>query len=372
VRLEWLAVEGFRNLVDGRVELSPATTALLGDNGQGKTSLLEAVGLLATTKSFRGARPGEMARHGTHAFRVAGQVIDEGGRALDLEVAFSNGKRVTRVGRADEELASYISHLTVVPITQAQAGIVRGGPQDRRAFLDRGLLGLRPSYLRSLSRYRRALKQKAALLRAGALGRESELAAWNGRLAEDGAEITLQRRLLAASLGAILDEIGPGFVPEGEEIGLSVRDALSETLDASSEPPSREAIAETLLEAFETARPREVAQGRSLVGPHHDDLRITLGGRDVRRFASSGQQRNALLALKLAKIEAFRRGRHETPVLLVDDVDTEIDRRRLIRFLERVGGSAQAVLTSSKRDLFRDRPEEALFLAVEGGRTSPC
>jgi DNA replication and repair protein RecF len=372
VRLEWLAVETFRNLADARVELSPRTTVLLGDNGQGKTSLLEALGVLATTKSFRGARPGEMARHGSASFRVAARVTDDSGRSVELEVAFTDGKRATRVGRAEEDLADYISHLTVIPITQAQAGIVRGGPQDRRDFLDRGLLGLRPSYLRVLSRYRRALKQKAALLRAGALGRESELAAWNGRLAEDGAEITLQRRFLVASLTAILAEIGPGFIPEGEEIGLSVRDVLSEREDEPGDLPSREAVVLALLDSFEAARPREVAQARSVVGPHHDDLRITLGGRDVRRFASSGQQRNALLALKLAKVEAFRRGRHETPVLLVDDVDTEIDRRRLVRFLERVGGSAQALLTSSKRDLFRDRPSEALFLAVEGGRTSPC
>jgi DNA replication and repair protein RecF len=116
---------------------------------------------------------------------------------------------------------------------------------------------------------------------------------------------------------------------------------------------------------------REIAQRLALAGPHRDEMSMTLAGRDIRRYASSGQQRNALLALKLAKVEVFRARRGETPVLLIDDVDTEIDRSRLVRFLEHVGGRAQAVLTSSKRDLFDRPPEDALFVSVRGGVLQP-
>jgi DNA replication and repair protein RecF len=116
---------------------------------------------------------------------------------------------------------------------------------------------------------------------------------------------------------------------------------------------------------------REASFGQALVGPHRDEMEMTLAGRDIRRFASSGQQRAALLALKLAKVDLFRRRRGETPVLLVDDIDTEIDRKRLLRFLEHVGGRAQSVLTSSKRDLFGSPPKNARFYHVERGLLTP-
>ena len=369
MRLTELAVGSFRNLDDTRLSLAPATTVLLGDNGQGKTSLLEAIGVLATTKSFRKARPPEIARHGAKGFTVAGRVESGSGIPLDLSVECSDQRRTTRAGRAAVDLPEYIGHLVVVPITQAHAGIIRGAPQERRDFLDRGLLGVRPQYLRTLSRYRRTLRQKAALLRAGAQGREAELSAWNGRLAEEGAEVTLERRAYFDEIVAALADIQATFLPATEPLAATLVDLPAR---AEALPRERRAISDALRDAMERAASREIAQRIALVGPHRDDLTLTLAGRDIRRYASSGQQRNALLALKLAKVDVFRKRRGETPVLLIDDVDTEIDRTRLARFLEHVGGRAQAVLTSSKRDLFDRPPEDALFLLVRGGVIGPA
>ena len=368
MRLRDVAFESFRNLADARLSLAPGTTVLLGDNGQGKTSLLEAIGVLATTKSFRRAKPLEIARHGTRSFQVAGTVEPAGGGALQLEVNSTQARRAARVGRASVELAEYIGHLVVVPITQAHAGIIRGAPQERRDFLDRGLLGVRPAYLHALSRYRRTLKQKAALLRAGAHGRDAELAAWNARLADEGAEVTLERRAYADELSRALHDLSPTFLPPAEPLALGLEDQLARD---PSLPRERSAVADALRSRMAHAAAREIAQRMALVGPHRDEVTLTLAGRDIRRYASSGQQRNALLALKLAKVEVFRARRGETPVLLIDDVDTEIDRGRLLRFLEHVGGRAQAVLTSSKKDLFERPPEDALFLAVSGGVLTP-
>lgn len=370
MRLVEIAVESFRNLADTRQVLAPATTVLLGDNGQGKTSFLEAIGVLATTKSFRRAKAAEMARHGSVRFRVAGRVESDFGTPLDLDVECVDGSRVTRTGRTAIDLAEYIGHLVVVPITQAHAGIIRGAPQERRDFLDRGLMGVRPAYLRTLARYRQTLRQKSALLRAGAASRETELATWNDRLAREGADVTLERRAYFGELASALAALSPTFLPDAEPLAMSLRDAVSREGNDGM-PADRTVVADRLREQLDAATRREIAQRLAVVGPHRDELVLSLAGRDIRKFASSGQQRNALLALKLAKVEVFRQRRGETPVLLIDDVDTEIDRTRLLRFLAHVGGRAQAVLTSSKKDLFDRPPEDALFLAVRGGLLTP-
>ena len=375
MRLTEIGVEGYRNLVDTRLVLAPGTTVLLGDNGQGKTNLLEAIGVLATTRSFRRAGAQELARHGARTWSVAGRVEEASG-GNGLAVAHADGRRTTRVDGHPVELADYIGRLDVVPITQAHAGIVRGAPQERRDFLDRGVLGIRPAYLRTLARYRRTLKQKNALLRAGASARTDELEAWSERLCEDGAEVTLARRAYLVELRAALDVLAPTFLPAGESLELRLEDVVSGggaagRAHAPPDVPDRAEVLGALRARLHDAEAREVAQRTALVGPHRDDLSLTLGGRDLRKFASSGQQRNALLALKLAKVEVYRSRRGETPVLLVDDVDTEIDRRRLARFLEHVGGRAQAVLTSSKRDLFDPRPSDVLAYRVERGVIEP-
>ena len=369
MRLIDLSVETFRNLADARLPLAAATTVLLGDNGQGKTSLLEAVGVLATTRSFRRARSPEMARHGCRSWRVAGRVESPSGGELEIEVTHEDGRRITRVGGLPVELADYISYLTVVAITAAHAGVIRGAPQDRRDFIDRGILGVRPAYLRVLARYRRTLKQKNALLRAGVEGRPAELEAWNERLAEDGADVTLARRLYVRELSTELESLAGTFIPADEPLGLVMSDivAREEGPTGDGPEPDRAFIVDALRRRMVAQAAREAAFGQALVGPQRDELELSLAGRDIRRFASSGQQRNALLALKLAKVELFRVRRGETPVLLVDDVDTEIDRVRLLRFLDHVGGKAQAMLTSSKRDLFGTPPESALFYNVKSG-----
>ena len=380
MRLEELASSGFRNLVPARVALAPGTTVLVGDNGQGKTSFLEAIGVLATTRSFRRARPAELVRQGEHAFAVSG-LLSRGGVGTELSVLHEDGRRSTRVGGVPVELSEYVGRLVVVAITQAHAGIVRGSPQDRRDFLDRGILGKRPSYLRVLASHRRALRQKNAFLRRGgdagdpALG--AQLEAWNERLVEHAAEIVVRRREYVRALAAVLDEAEPRFLPPGERLELRLHDVLERDvrLGQAAEGGTgldRAAVADALRRRMEELRWRELAARQALVGPHRDELLLGLTGRDVRRFASSGQQRNALLALKMAKVELFRRDLGEAPVLLVDDIDTEIDPTRLGTFLQHAGGRAQTVLTSSKRELFGRMGADTVVHVVARGLLAPA
>lgn len=377
MRLTELSHEGFRNLVPSTVALSTGTTVLLGANGQGKTNFLEAVGVLATGKSFRRARAQEMLAQEARSFVLRGRV-ERDGRASELVLAHADGRRITSVNRQPAELTEYISHLTVVPITLPHAGIVRGGPQDRRDFLDRGILGVQPSYLRSLASYRRTLRHVNALLRdpSETSAHRELVAAWLDRLADEAAELVLRRRAYVEDLRQAISSVGPLFAPVEESLALELNDVLAraETVGsgaAEATPPTREQVVALLRERLEETLPRARHHGQAVVGPHRDDLVLSLGGRDARRFASSGQQRNALLVLKVAKVEVFRRHRAEGPVLLVDDADTEIDADRLRRFLDHVGGRTQAVLTSSKGDLFERRPDDALFYRVEEGVLTP-
>lgn len=372
--LQRLACTGFRNLEPTEVELAPGTTLLLGDNGQGKTSFLEAIGVLATTRSFRRARAPELVAHGESSFHVRGTVESHGGKT-DLAVTHEGGRRTTWMGRAQVELAEYVGQLVVVAITQVHAGIVRGSPQDRRDFLDRGVLGIRPRYLRSLSAFRRTLKQKNALLRrnGGGSAQVAELEAWNERLAGEGAELVVRRREYVRDLRRLLEELGPAFLPVSEPLSVELLDVcrkdegLTEAVEAG-EIPDREDVAALLARRMDELKAREIAAGQSLTGPHRDELVLQTAGQDLRKYASSGQQRNALLALKMAEVELFRQGRGESPVLLVDDIDTEIDPTRLSTFLEHAGGRAQTLITSSKTGLFKTPPEGALELSVSGGR----
>jgi DNA replication and repair protein RecF len=376
LRLLELAHERFRNLSNGCTTLAPATTVLLGDNGQGKTSFLEGIGVLATTRSFRKAKSSELPRHGERSFFVRGKVEDSRATS-ELSLVHEDGKRTTRIGRTVVELGEYVSMLSVIAITQAHAGIVRGSPQERRDFLDRGILGLHPGYLQSLANWRRSLKQKNALLRRDGLSHQSrELQAWNERLAKDAAEVMVRRRAYALRLSEVLNEVGPLFLPAGEVLSLDLQDALSRRRGESESPPleaieDRETLSQALLERMDEQAARELASRQCLVGPHRDDLLLSTSGKDLRRYASSGQQRNALLALKMAKVELHRELRRESPVLLVDDVDTEIDPARLQTFLRHVGGRAQALITSSKRDLFGSPPEDSLFYDVRDGTLTP-
>jgi DNA replication and repair protein RecF len=375
LRLLDLEVRSFRNLRDAHLRLDPATTLLVGANGQGKTSLLEAIGVLATTKSFRHAKAVDMARRGTSAFAVRGTVIGPAG-TVELSVELADGRRHARIAGAEVEVGELIERLTVVPVTAAHAGIVRGGPHERRDFLDRGVLGLRPAYIRTLAQYRQAVKHKAALLRQPRPFDPLLLETWNDRLARAGAEVILRRREYLVLLRETLREVGRALLPEDEQLALELRDsgARGQATAVPADAPAA-AVEARLREQIQAHSAREADAAQVLVGPHRDDLLILHQGSDrgdVRRFASSGQQRNALLALELAQVEVFCLRRGEPPVLLVDDVDTEIDPARLRTFIEHAGGRAQTVLTSSKAGLLEGLVPGASIVRVEGGVLSPA
>lgn len=361
--VERLRLFRFRNYHDETVELGAGLTVLSGRNAQGKTSLLEAIATLALTRSPRAASAAELITWGEPACSVQALVRrPDGPVALDLRVARGEATvdgaddgasdRATRVVAVDGKPRPARALLGICPVVlfwPEDLQLVKGGPDGRRRLLDVVLSQLDPRVATELARYRRILEQRNALLkqvRAGATP-GSTLHAFSAALARSGAVIQVARAQLCeqlASLGApALEELSGGseelhlrYAPHGADATTSVTDAAA-----------------GLTEALAAHAAEERARGVTVIGPHRDDVSILLGGRAARASASQGQQRSIVLALKLAEVRHVAAIAGMTPVLLLDDVLSELDagrRTRLLLGLAAPGAVAQGLLTTSESD----------------------
>ncbi len=353
--LDWIEVESVRNLVRQRVGLAPMVV-VSGANAQGKSSFLEAAYLLATTRSFRVVDPREAIAHGAPHLRVAGAVRGATGAVCEIGMGLpkARGERSLSVGQSDAKLAEYLGLLPTLALAGDSLRSIAGSPAERRRFTDRATAAADPVHLGDLGEYRRALGQRNELLRVGAGDRE--LDAFEQVLARSGERLARRR---ARQVEAWQHEIGawPELFPEGETVRLRYRRAGLGTEDAS---------AERLAEKLAAARARDRQLGRTSVGPHRDDLALEAQGVDLLRFGSAGQVRSALSALTLAQARSVRASRGgEPPLLVLDDVDTDLDAGRLAALLRAAAAEGQVLAASSKPDLAP--PDEALRLRAAGG-----
>lgn len=328
----------FRNLEPLDWSPGPGRHLLLGGNGAGKTSVLEAVYLLATTKSFRTSQIEDCVRHGADVFHLAGEV--EGEARVGLEVAWTAGGGKSRaVNGKETSLAEHLEVLPVVAWEGGEAEAVTGGPAGRRRWLDRGVVGLRPGAISALAGYRRALSGKRDLLaRPGVLGEDpSQLDSWNELLAAAAAEVCALRAAyaerLAAELGAVVEGSGIGF----PEVGLVYRPSPACALEGE------EAVGRRLGEVAGAERRR----GTPLVGPHRDDLEVTWGGHPVRGTVSAGERKALSLLLTAAHGRVVAAAGRE-PVYLLDDLDAELAPGTLERVWGAFSGVSQLVASSNR------------------------
>lgn len=334
MRLLSIEVQTFRNIAYARLEPSPGLNVVCGNNGQGKTNLLEAVWLLTGAKSFRGAKDAELIRRGD-PFSVLEGCAESGGqqKRLRLTVGAPGGERPgrqVRVNGVDRGRAGAAAgEFTAVVFAPEHLGLVKGSPAGRRRFLDAALCQLYPGYLGLLRRYTRLVTQKNALLKHW-----RETANWSGllevfdsQLAGCGASI-IQRR------SAYLARLAPLTADNYARISRG-----SERLELLYQPcAGPRADEEALREAIRAARPAELRAGCCLAGPHREDLVFRLDGQDAKAFASQGQQRSAVLSLKLAEARCVSQITGEHPVLLLDDVLSELDATRQEYLLTHMDG----------------------------------
>jgi DNA replication and repair protein RecF len=358
VYVRHLQVTDFRSWPTADVAFEPGPNVLVGANGQGKTNLVEAVEYLATLGSHRVATDAPLVRQGSaHAVVRATAVKD--GRELLVELEITPGRanraRINRspVGRPRDVLGI----IRTVLFAPEDLALVKGDPGDRRRFLDELLVARSPRFAGVRSDYDRVLKQRGALLktagaamRAGRTGDISTLDVWDGHLARHGGELLAGRLDLVADLAPYVASayggVAPGSVPAGVRYRSSLGDALpGEYGVADGERADPEVLDAALLVALARTRDQEIDRGVSLVGPHRDELDLTLGDLPARGYASHGESWSLALALRLAAYELLRVDGTE-PVLVLDDVFAELDRQRRAA-LTKVAAQAEQVLVTA-------------------------
>lgn len=329
--LSIIAASHFRNLEPLKWGPGPGSHLLLGGNGAGKTSVLEAIYVVATTRSFRTARLEDCRHHGTPAFSLEAEV--ETDRRASLEVRWVDGKRVRLLNGKTSSLTEHLAALPVVAWTWAEAEVLVGPPKARRRFMDRGVVGSRATSLETLNRYREALTHKRELLLQGGEGLE----VWNHLLATAAAELIRLRHAyverLRDTLAVVLGQSGLSFPP----IEVRYRPSPSNGLDGA------DAIAENL----ERVKERERRRQHPLVGPHRDELEILWGGHDIRRVASAGERKALSLLLAAAHGRALE-AVGTRPVYLLDDADAELSPQTHAAVWSVFKGVEQVIATSNR------------------------
>jgi DNA replication and repair protein RecF len=343
--------------------LDAPLVVLHGNNAQGKTNVLEAIWTLANLQSFRESKAGRLIREGAQEARIGALVEGQSGRRA-MAWKRSGAQRELKVDGAPVGPKDWFGLVRAVLFCPDHAALVRGEPALRRNYIDRAIFTAEAAHLDLVLEYRRAAAQKAALLRRG--GDRVQLSVWNERLAQLGAALSLRRRRMVGELSAVVQAEHEAIAGEGARLRLRWR-------GAGEEAPDEAALALALLELLQRAEAEELRRGQLLVGPHRDDLELELDGRSARAFASQGQARSLVLALKLAELQAARSRGGDPPLLLVDDLTSELDPTRMRRFIVRILELENQIwiTTTDPRWLGRDSQPRASFWRVAGGSVAP-
>jgi DNA replication and repair protein RecF len=359
VYLTRLALTDFRSYADTSVELGPGVTTFTGLNGEGKTNLVEAVGYLATLGSHRVATDAPLVRHGTERAIVRAAVTGAGGSAL-VEVELNPGRaNRVRLNRAPlPRPRDILGTVRTVLFAPEDLALVKGDPGERRRFLDDLLVATAPRYAGVRADYERVLRQRTALLKsAGGKGRlrgparesvTATLDAWDTQLARAGAPLLAGRMRLVAALrphvSSAYEAVSGARSGDGSGDGSAISyRACVDAIGPEDQPPVIEAA---ILKALAGVRASELDRGVCLVGPHRDELELSIGGLPARGYASHGESWSLALALRLASFALLRDG-GEDPVLILDDVFAELDAGRRERLAALVAGAEQVLITAA-------------------------
>jgi DNA replication and repair protein RecF len=341
-RLETLSIRDFRNLDRVRLEIPHDGMAIVGDNGHGKTNLLEAIYYFQLLRSARGARDQDLVRFGSPGFHLAAEVSVD--RHHTVTAAFERAgkrKKVTVDGAEPPRLSDALGSLPSVMFSPRDVELVSGAPSERRRFLDVTLALTSRRYLNALQQYRAALLRRNAALRDAARKGESggvaRAAVWEPALAAHGAVLWSTR---LAWVERVSDEFGRLASAIGEQGDARMRYAAASTAAAAATRAGTSVpeLASILVESLASHRPADLRRGLTHVGPHRDDLELTLDGHPLRVFGSAGQQRTAAIALRVLEAGTLRAAGH-SPLVLLDDPFAELDARRAGRILALLGGA---------------------------------
>jgi DNA replication and repair protein RecF len=360
VHVTHLGLVDFRSYAEVELDLGPGVTTFLGPNGQGKTNLVEAVGYAATLRSHRVATDAPLVRRGADRAIVRVQV-DRGGREIVIELEVNPGRtNRARLNRSPvPRQRDVLGHLSRVLFCPEDLSLVKGDPSDRRGFLDELLVSLAPRFDSVLSDLDRVLRQRNSLLKSASTLRgggsrsraaaEQTLAIWDDQLALLSGQVISARSSL---IGRMADPVAQAYravVPEDRDARAELSYACGVT---GAEALSRDEVADRVREVLAERRDEEFARGMTLVGPHRDELVLSLHGMPVRGYASHGESWSMALALRLASYDLVRAesGPGGAPILILDDVFAELDAGRRARLAEAIADVEQVLITAAVAD----------------------
>lgn len=373
VRVRHLSLADVRNYASLEVSLESGINAFVGPNGQGKTNLVEALAYLSTLSSHRVATDAPLIRHGAERALIRADVVRDD-RSIILEIDIVAGKaNRARMNRSPvQRTRDILGILRTVVFAPEDLALVKGEPSERRRFLDDLLIQRQPRLAGTRADYDRVLKQRNALLKSSGAARRASmdevvrtLEVWDEQLARLGAEIIVARAGLTMALAPLAERAYAMLVPGGAALTMSYRTAIADSVVESLATASTEPAYAALLAEIDRRRREELDRGVSLVGPHRDDLDMTLGPTPIKGYASHGESWSAALALRLAAYDLLT-AEGTAPVLILDDVFAELDTQRRAHLADRVQGAPQVLITAAVPADVPDAMQGAWFDVREG------
>jgi DNA replication and repair protein RecF len=361
VLIESITFFHFRNFASLHLDHLPSLCVLKGENGQGKTNFIEALVVLSQVKSPRTSHSSELITFGSERAEISAKIIDSHG-PLELSIEISKRGRVPRVqGTKVKSLKEYLGRMVTLSFFPQEVSLIKGGPAERREFLFKLLIDARPSMASTILDYFKALQQKNALLQSYPPTPRDDVLLWNSLLVEHGIIIQKELTALVQDLETKVQAAYRTLAPHEDSVRL--------TLESRKEFPGESSEA---LRFLELCYPEEVIKKRAVYGPHRLELYIELMGKSARAYASQGQARSLVLALKIASVEFIEEVREESPILLLDDVESELDKQRSEAFFSFLhNGKRQIVIScTDKASAFLSDTYRPYFFHVEKGTVS--
>jgi len=366
MQIDSLVIAGFRNFNSVEISLASGANLLFGSNGSGKSNLLEAIYYLCTAKSFRGATDDVIKNRDSEFFRIAGEGYLED-RAVKIELAYKpREKKHLKINDVPQpKLAALYEYLKVVFFGPDDVELILGSPAVRRRFLDISIAQLEPGYISLLWEYKKILAQRNALLKElgnaydslGVIDDCSSLLVWDEKLIELGLDINRSRNKFIQTVSNLAKGYHEKLSGSNDELRIAYK--ASPTLDNYTPDAYRNKL--------DSKRTRELFMGQSMYGPHRDDLQFLLSNYDCKGFASRGQVKTAVLSAKLAVFEYTKQLCGEAPILLLDEVYSDLDRKRLDYLMSLFPSLSQVIVTTSKLGEVKELDIFGNIMRVDGG-----
>lgn len=369
--LEELSINNFRNYSEAKLTFSPATNILIGKNAQGKTNLLEAIYVLAMTRSHRTNNDHELLRFKTNSATIRGTLINQLGKTK-LGIDLSNKGKKARVNQLEQaKLSQYIGKMNVILFAPEDLSLVKGSPAVRRRFIDMEFGQINANYLYNLSQYKAVLKQRNRYLKQLQQKKVTDLLlldVFSDQLAAFGAEIIIRRLGFLTKLGKFAAKLQLQITNQQESLKLR----YDSTINLEDQKMIKtDWIYKKLKEQYRQQQKKEIFQGTTLSGPHRDDLAFLINEKNVQLYGSQGQQRTAALSVKLAEVDLMHQETGEYPILLLDDVLSELDGARQTSLIKSIQNRVQTFLTTpSLNDVARQLIKDPKVFIINQGKIS--